>query len=489
MTLPKRHCMFYVKPEDIPAESGGCGLGDISGTIVWAIDILARETLLFASAGFLLGGLDDLSVDFVYMIRRLFRRGCIVPSLDALPAPARPGRLAVFVPAWDESAVIGVMLRSTLARFTHPDWQLYVGCYPNDRATIDAVAAVAEDDDRVRMVIVGPDGPTTKADCLNHLWRAMRRDDARAGRTTRAVVLHDAEDVVHPDELRVYESLIGTYSVVQIPVLPLIDGRSRLVSGHYADEFAESHSRQMVVRAALGAGLPLAGVGCAIAVEALERIAGDGDAPFDATSLTEDYELGLRVASLGLPACFARVRTRPGGPLVTVRAYFPATVHAAVIQKSRWMTGIALAGWDRIGWGRPLHLSEHWMRMRDRRAPFAVLVLAVAYIALMAWAASVAAHAITGTNATPLPPVLRTILTINLALLLWRLGARAIVTTRTYGWREGLWSVPRVFVGNYIALLAARHALGRYMRLLTGGAPRWDKTAHVFPDLLAGEPK
>ena len=40
------------------------------------------------------------------------------------------------------------------------------------------------------------------------------------------------------------------------------------------------------------------------------------------------------------------------------------------------MTGIALAGWDRIGWGGRQRFGDHWMRMRDRRAPLAVLVLA-----------------------------------------------------------------------------------------------------------------
>ncbi|WP_183128840.1 hypothetical protein [Sphingomonas sp. PP-CE-3A-406] len=46
------------------------------------------------------------------------------------------------------------------------------------------------------------------------------------------------------------------------------------------------------MRTALGAGMPLAGTGCAIAPEVLAMIAqARGGEPFDATSLTEDYEL------------------------------------------------------------------------------------------------------------------------------------------------------------------------------------------------------
>ena len=99
--------------------------------------------------------------------------------------------------------------------------------------------------------------------------------------------------------------------------------------------------------------MPLAGVGCAIRRDALDRLTAMRDgAPFEAQSLTEDYELGLRVGAMGLGACFARSRQRAGGPLVATRAYFPDTADAAVRQKARWLTGIALAGWDRIGWGQ-----------------------------------------------------------------------------------------------------------------------------------------
>jgi adsorption protein B len=150
------------------------------------------------------------------------------------------GRIAVFVAAWDEAAVIGGMLSTALDRYDHDDYRIYVGAYPNDRETIDAVAAVAERDARVRLVIGLRDGPTTKADCLNTVWHAMRRDDAREVVGTKAIVLHDAEDVVHAQELRVFDSLIDQYEVVQLPVLPLVHRGSRLVSGHYADEFAES---------------------------------------------------------------------------------------------------------------------------------------------------------------------------------------------------------------------------------------------------------
>ena len=449
------------------------------------LDAIARETIVFASVGLLVGGIDDLVVDLLFVARLVLRRGNGTRILADLPR-GRSGTVVVFVPAWDESRVIGGMLRSALSRFDHHDYRIYVGLYPNDPATIAAAAAVADRDARVRLVIGPRDGPTTKADCLNALWRALVRDEA-AGLAVRAVVFHDAEDVVHPAELRVFDALIDAHAVVQLPVQPLVKRGARLVSGHYADEFAEAHLKQMVVRTAVGAGMPLAGTGCAIAPAMLHRIAAArGGDPFDPGSLVEDYELGLTIADAGGRGCFARIRDA-AGDVVAVRAYFPDTVHAAVRQKARWMAGIALAGWDRTGWGRPLALADHWMRMRDRRAPLSIVVLAAAYLALVAWSVAGFVHWAVDEDAAILSAAWWPLLVANAAILAWRIAVRAAVTAHVYDAREAWWSVPRLVVGNYIALLAARRAAWRYLLMLRGEALVWDKTRHDFPD-LDGDP-
>lgn len=452
--------------------------------IVAIVDVAARETLLFAATGLLIGGLDDLIVDLCLIVSRgiapSLRRGTIPRRLDQLPAPAATGRFAIFVAAWDEQAVIGRMLATAVAGIAHADYRLYVGVYPNDPGTIAAARAVAATDPRVR-VIVGPrDGPTTKADCLNSLWTALAADAAE--HPVKAVVLHDAEDVVHPAELTVFDTLIERNAVVQLPVLPLIRPGS-LVSGHYADEFAYAHSVQQPVRAMLGAAMPLAGTGCAIATAMLAAIAAQrGGVPFDETSLTEDYELGLHIAARGGRSCFARVRDSWDGSLVAVRAYFPDTIPTATRQKARWMTGIALAGWDRTGWGRPHALADHWMRFRDRRAPVSVLVLAIAYAAILLWPLGTAVHWLT---ASPVADdrLADWLLTATALLLVWRLAMRVACTYRSYGWRQAGWSLPRFVVGNIIALIAAPRAIHRYITLLRGGPLVWDKTAHAFPEL------
>ena len=126
---------------------------------------------------------------------------------------------------------------------------------------------------RLRLVVGPAPGPTSKADCLNRLWEAMLAEEAASGVAVKAVVLHDAEDVVHSGEFALFDAMIERFDLVQLPVVPLIDPGSRWIGGHYADEFAEAHGKELVVREALGASLPSAGVGCAVSRTALAALA------------------------------------------------------------------------------------------------------------------------------------------------------------------------------------------------------------------------
>ena len=202
--------------------------------------------------------------------------------------------------------------------------------------------------------------------------------EARADIIFRAMVLHDAEDVVHAAELRVFDHLIGRFDLVQLPVMPLPDPHSRWIAGHYLDEFAEAHTKDVIVREALGAAVPSAGVACAIARHQIAALARTKPgAPFDPTCFTEDYELGLHVKRAGGRGALVRVRDRQGA-LVATHEHFPHTLSAAVRQKSRWMLGIALDGWDRLGWAGDG--ADQYMLWRDRKPLFVVPLCALAWL-------------------------------------------------------------------------------------------------------------
>ena len=431
------------------------------------MDAVARELLGFAAFGILLLGVDDLLMDGAWLLTA-GRRRRIVRAIRAAPAGA--ARLDVLIPAWDEAAVIGAMLRHALSAWADEDVRVLVGVYPNDPTTRRAVEAVSELDGRVEAVVIAPNGPTTKGDCLNHLWR---RVVARGG--VDAVVLHDAEDVVAAGELALFRRLLAAADMVQLPVVPCLTGRA--VGDSYFDEFAEAHGKDLPTRQALGAAIPGAGVGCALTIAALRRLdAGAG--PFPAGSLVEDYELGLRVHASGGRTLFVPAGASSGE--VVVRARFPATVEAAVRQKSRWVAGIALNGWDRIGWRWTA--AELWMRLRDRRAPLSAVVLTAGYAGLTLAVALLLLRWV-GLGAWPdlfSDHWLVLASRLTSALLLWRLAVRAVASAAAGGSREGPRSVPRAIASNIVAILAARRAIGHYARWRRTGEVRWDKTAHEF---------
>jgi len=442
---------------------------------------LASELALFAAVGFLLFALDDLAVDLIFFARRLWRALTIYSRYprafaSSLPAPAHPGRIAVFIPAWDESAVIADMLRATIRRWGGGDYRIFVGFYANDPLTEAAIGQI--DDPRVEAVLVEDQGPTTKADCLNRLYDALLAAECREGWSAKAVVLHDAEDLVHPLEIRLFDVMIEKAALVQLPVIPLLDPASRWIGGHYCDEFAESHGKELVVREAVGASIPLAGVGCAIARDAIARLAADNQGrPFAAACMTEDYELGLRIGAFAAKTMFVRIPALSGSAaVVSSRGHFPATLDAAVRQKSRWIGGIALAGWERLGWRGGF--GERWMRMRDRRGPLAALLLVAGYAAMLLWFQLWIARGL-GAPVDLVPtPVLAFLLKLNAVLLAWRILVRAGFVTATYGLGQGLLSIPRLVVGNVIAMLAVKRAI---LTHAAGGPRRWDKTLHMFP--------
>ncbi len=239
----------------------------------------------------------------------------------------------------------------------------------------------------------------------------------------------------------------------------------------------------MVVRDWLGTCMPSAGVGCALERGMLHKLAQLPDAdglvgdsgPFSVESLTEDYEFGMRIKAAGGRSRFLRVMGEDG-TLVATRALFPAQLDEAVRQKARWVHGIALQGWDRLGWEGGL--AERWMRLRDRRGPLAALVLACGYTFFLISALFLLLDGLGLERPWKADPLLFWLVMANLASFAWRAVMRFGFTASEYGAAEGLRAVLRIPLANVIAIMAGRRAVGAYLGSLRGAIPQWDKTRH-----------
>jgi adsorption protein B len=425
------------------------------------LQLAEHELLLFASFWFIVSMIDEAAVDAIWGWPWLTGRVRAWHLARGIENEALSGRVAVLVRAWHEAAVIGEMVAHTLKAWPRQGMVLYIGCYCNDPETIAAAMKSENKDPRVRLVINDRAGPTTKAECLNRIYMALCADEEHGGAPYSSIVLHDVEDMVHPAALVVMDRALAEVDFVQLPVRPEPQPYSPWIAGHYTDEFTEAHAKTMVVRDALGTAIPAAGVGCGFVRATLERLAilrmAEGEAgPFASECLTEDYELGVLVYRGGGTSRFLRLRDADGN-LVTMRAYFPHELESAVRQRGRWIHGIALQGWDRLGWlTRP---PDMWMTLRDRHGPLTAAALAAACLLLAIELILWVARLFGWQGTAPISPLLQTMLWISFLgftlRAIWRFG----FTTREYGLAEGGRSLLRLPVANLIAILAGRRAL------------------------------
>ena len=441
---------------------------------------------------------EDFLIDVAYWTLTVFDRKP-QPGLPTLLAKPE-ANIAVLVPAWREADVIGRMLRNMAGTFVYERYHIFVGVYANDAETRREVDRVAAQIDRVHRVQISHDGPTNKADCLNGLVRGVIAFEAESRCRFEIIANHDAEDVVHRYGLKVINYFLSGFGMVQLPVRSLDRRPGEAIACVYMDEFAEWHGKDMVVRSALTGMVPSAGVGTAIAREAMDALCkARDDEPFNTGSLTEDYDIAHRLANLGFRSRFVKytipVRierkhwltgknvTRTRHELVDTREYFPNRRKASVRQKARWMLGISFLGWRQIDWhGNWINRCFLW---RDRKAPLAAPTAMLGYFLLGQWLILIAT-AWAAFGWPPLPPLdmpwLWTLITINMVLMLNRLAHRAIFVGRFHGLKH-VWCSPlRVLVGNYVTFLAFLRAVRIYAHHLTTGRPiAWDKTAHVYP--------
>ncbi len=426
----------------------------------------------------LLSGLDDLIPVLICVSHRVFRR-------KRTRTPSKPvdeRRIAIFIPCWRESEVIEKMIRHNLAAIRYRNFDVFVGAYPNDEPTVTATRQLAHVFRNVHVAECPHAGPTSKADCLNWIYQRMLLHEELNRLRFDTVVLHDAEDLIHPDALAVINRERSHYAMVQVPVLPLATQIHEVTHGVYCDEFAEFQSIDMPARQLSGSFIPSNGVGTGFAREIFERLAAERhNVVFDARSLTEDYEIGVSIHRAGYPQAFVPLARGERGLIVT-REYFPRSAGSAIRQRTRWVTGIALQCWERNGW-KGSAWSRYWF-WRDRKGllanPLSFLTNVLFGIGLIDFLASTAAHR-RWMFAVENPSV-AILCWLTMLLQCLRLAVRMTCVGRLYGWTFALGVPLRCFHGNFVNCCASIGAVWLYARARLARRPLvWLKTQHAYP--------
>jgi adsorption protein B len=429
----------------------------------------------------LLSGIDDLVPSFIYLwfvyVKRLHRKYVPPPEL------VRERKIAIFVPCWKESAVIASMVRHNISAIRYRNYDFFLGVYPNDKATWEVARHLSETFGRVHVAACPHPGPTSKADCLNWIYRLMVAYEEEHSVYFDTVVLHDAEDLIHPEALSVISRERGRNAMVQVPVLPLPTSVTELTHGCYCDDFAEYHSVDMRARQFSRSFIPSSGVGTGFARHILQRLAGERNGLiFNPASLTEDYEAGVYVFNAGYRQRFVPLQAEEKGFRAT-REYFPRRIKSAIRQRTRWVTGIALQSWARDGW-RGSFSSKYWF-WRDRKG---LLANPLSLLTNLLFIAGVADFAAASLEHRPwhfavANPILLRLCWLSTALQCVRLSMRMYYTGRIYGPAMALGVPIRSFHDNIINCFASLGALWQFAHARFSGRPlRWLKTDHSYPN-------
>jgi adsorption protein B len=465
------------------------------------IEILAIVIAILTA----ISSVDDMLVDLSYWCLKLFGRQDAKDreiarrAGEAAQLPERP--FAIMVPAWKEHDVIFSMVATNSRLLAYANYHYFIGVYQNDAPTINEVHRAQALFPNVHIVTVPRDGPTSKADCLNEVIIAIFDHEARAGTRFAGIALHDAEDFIHPHELKVFNSLIGDFDFIQLPVFSFTQKLRDLVGGIYMDEFAEVHTKDLLVRNYLSGLIPCAGVSACFSREAILRLAESNRGEVFRTScFTEDYDIAFRLRALGLRTTFVSCpvnytidmdeaaikpiyvkRTLP----LSTREFFPSELRAAYRQRARWLIGIVFQGTSSHGWKGSW--GTKYFLMRDRKGIITgpAVILGYFVLANLVLLELILAARSGGSHLDYVllwQPYVMDLFFANFVFLTWRILHRMIFTARIYDWRHGLMAAPRLVVSNFVNFFAAVRATRIYVgHCLTGKPLLWDKTAHSYP--------
>lgn len=338
--------------------------------------------MLLVSLAIFIFGLDDLFIDICAWVMSLRPKKITFEHiLKWMALPEK--KIAIMVANWHESDVIGRMVAGNLSNIEYKNFVFFLGVYPNDHETLAEAKKLEEKYSRVVVVVNEKAGPTSKGQMLNQIVRYIFKKEREEGIVFDALMMHDSEDVIHPFSLHLVNYELESADFIQIPVFSFNLPWKEFIGSSYQDEFAEGHTKDLLVRERLGGGVPSAGTGTAISRSLVKELLAKQHGDFLVEgALTEDYFLGLTVDEFHRKSHFAcyQLSLKPeerslfgiSNNFIATYEYFPKKIQNSIKQKTRWTIGIAFQGAQYLGWKGSL--IKKYFFYRDRKGPISNLI-------------------------------------------------------------------------------------------------------------------
>ncbi len=373
----------------------------------------------------------------------------------AMPDGALPF-YSVLVPMYDEADVLPDLFRALLALdYPTSRHEIFLVLEERDRAT-RAAAERLELPGHVRVVVVPPGGPKTKPKALNYVLGLVRGT---------FVVVYDAEDRPEPGQLRIAAAKFQTggprLACVQAR-LNVFNSRASFLSRHFTLEYTALFDALLPCLERLGIPIPLGGTSNHLRTDVLRRIGG-----WDPFNVTEDADLGIRIARFGMRTATIDSTTWEEAP-VTFGNWLP--------QRTRW-----LKGWMQT---YLVHMRKPWRLYRELGGwgflGFQVLLSAILLSVLVhPWVYVVAALDLAFAEVIPSWDSTADALILGLAIVNFVMGFVATIwlsaaAARRRGWPDlarTVWSMPFYWL---LISFAGYRALAQVVTR----PHHWEKTRH-----------
>ena len=324
LSLRRKHRNLVADRTLLPHQQRGILL--LIGAITFAL-ILAPETTWYA----LLVACNIFYLASLTMKLQLFKQGhaqlriqrAHEPALALDVAALNPETLPVYtvlVPLYMETSAVMERLIGHLQALDYPREKLDIKliCEADDTATITALKALAPPQ-TMQITCVPPSQPRTKPKACNVALQQIRGE---------FLVIFDAEDAPAPDQLKRAVALfhqMGKQTACVQASLNYYNRDENLLTQLFAIEYSALFSLCLPALERMGMPIPLGGTSNHLRVSALSAVGG-----WDAFNVTEDADLGIRLAYLGYETHML--------PSLTLEEA-PISLGAWMRQRTRWIKG------------------------------------------------------------------------------------------------------------------------------------------------------
>ncbi|WP_166443737.1 glycosyltransferase [Rhabdaerophilum calidifontis] len=422
------------------------GLGVLSGlAVLFPVEALVLPPLLLSPI-FVIAGLAALTATFE----------SLMPAPPPPPVESRNlPRYSVLVPLYREANIVAdLVARLDALQYPRDRLEILFLVESDDAETRAALAAVPRPPGF--LIFPVPEGtPRTKPRALNAALPFATGD---------LVVVYDAEDAPEPDQLLRAAALFGALPA-QVACLQarlaIANPRDGFLTRRFAIDYAALFDCMKAGSASAGWSVPLGGSSNHFRLPVLRQIGA-----WDAWNVTEDAELGLRLARFGWSV---------GDLRSTTWEEAPNRLDSWLGQRRRW-----LKGW----------LQTLVVQLRDPRGliaglgPFRTMVIAATGFAVLAGAllapVFALAVALRLANGTPLGsggPLLILADAMLVLTLLVTLAVEIIPAFVALARRRALFLAPWILLAPVTHLLVSL-AAWQALRELARRPYHWQKTAH-----------